>query len=1129
LEDESPYLIVEWLGETILASAFRNRVPLDIPDALMLVQPLAAVLADAHRLGLAHGRLCPGQLRCVGGTEPKADFTGVDVQPDRDRGASRSVDASCRAPEVEGGRPPGRAADVYSLGALLLWLITGEPARPTAEPEGSDPHLANPVARLARAMMAGDQDERPLAREVHGRMAEMLERSTRGPSRPAPCPPTGAVEVASQAVGASPLPAEVPTALRRERIGRFRLLQKLGSGGMGEVYRAEDTADGTVVAIKFIRPECARHPEALRRFRKEARLLAEAHNPHIANLLEVNEDGGVHYLVLEYVEGQTLASLIGERGRLDEPTSLAIMADVARALAEAHARGIVHRDIKPGNILLTNPGAISDVAEGAVVMAPCPSGTVPRVKLLDFGLARHVVEVASLEMTAPGAIVGTPRYMAPEQCAGGPIGPPADVYAMGATLFHMLAGRPPFIAPSTRELVALHRDEPPAPLQRFNPGVSDAVCRVVEKALAKEPGGRYADAGALLLDLERLLRGEPTGLAAHPILPACDPRDVLRYDFRWELESSPRQLWPLVTDTDRLNRALGWSPIQQAVRNDPGRGVRRFAEGRKAGTVEAWEEYPYEWVEPRRMGVFRDYSRGRFEWLTSTVELIPRAGGGTTLIHRLRLVPRGRWIRTASPLGVGIFLRRSLGRVYRRIDAALAGKLGHRPWADPFEEPAELSPPLRRRLDRSADALVGRGVAPAVAERLCEFLARAPAQEVARIRPLALAHRWGLDPDQVAAACLYGAREGLLVLLWDLLCPVCRLPSDLKDSLRALRAHGRCEACNLDFVVDLAHSVEMIFRAHPEIRGADAGIYCIGGPARSPHVPAQVRVAPGERLELDLSLPEGTYRLRGPQLPWSIDFRVRAADAHRRWDIDLRRGLDPGWPRALGAGEQVLILSNDCGRELLVRVERAAPREDVLTAARAASLPLFRELFPGEVLSPGQLISIAAVTLLVTGLERPADLYVGRGEMEAAGVLLEYIRLSADVIRDAGGVLVKTVDEGVVASFSEPEAAVQAGLALQGRPAPRPMPRGLRPRVSIHRGAALVATLDDRLDYLGAVARDARQILQPARGGELILTRSVADDPRVAGLLDGHGLVGEALPTDVAGHLHVLRIRPPAG
>ena len=755
--------------------------------------------------------------------------------------------------------------------------------------------------------------------------------------------------------------------------------------------------------------------EALGRFRKEARLQAKVNNPYVVNLLEYNEDGGIPYLVLEFVAGRSLGQLLAERGRLDEPMALAIMADVARALSDAHERGIVHRDIKPANILLleSGPGMTlagmagdgSAASEGELARGidRSPSPPRPRVKVSDFGLARHVIDPRSLAMTDPGAILGTPQYMAPEQCTARQVDPRTDVYAMAATLFHMLAGRPPFVAPTLGELIVMHCGEPPPPLQWFNRGVSDGVCRVVEKALTKEPGGRYANAGSLLRDLERLLHGEPTGLAAHPALPACDPRDVLRYDFQWELESPPRRLWPLVTDTDRLNRAVGFSPIRQTVRHDPGRGVRRFAEGRKAGMVEAWEEYPYEWVEPRRMSVLREYSRGPFKWLVSEVELTPRAGGGTTLTHRLCLEPRGRWIRAGSLAGVGVLLRRNFGRVYRRIDAALTGKLGRQAWVDPFEEPAVPPAASRRRLDRLADTLVGRGVDLPVAERLCEFLAQAPDREVARIRPLALARRWGLDAGEVVAACLHGAREGLLVLLWDLLCPVCRLPSDLKGTLAALREHGRCEACNLDFAIDFAHSVEMIFRTHPEVRDADAGVYCIGGPALAHYVPAQVRVAPGERLELDLSLPEGTYQFRGPQLPWSIDFCVRTSAPTRRWDIDLVRGPDPGWPRALGVGGQVLTLFNDCDRELLVAWSGPRRGDDALTAARAASHALFRELFPGEVLSPGQLISIAAVTLLVTDLEQPNDLYGDLGEMQAAGVLLEYFRLSAETIRDAGG------------------------------------------------------------------------------------------------------------------------------
>ena len=183
--------------------------------------------------------------------------------------------------------------------------------------------------------------------------------------------------------------------------------------------------------------------------------------------------------------------------------------------------------------------------------------------------------------------------------------------------------------------------------------------------------------------------------------------------------------------------------------------------------------------------------------------------------------------------------------------------------------------PRRQRLDRLIDRLVERGIDVAVVDRLFEHLIAGSAQELARIRPLALAERFGLDPDQVVAACLHGATEGLLELHWDLLCPVCRISAQVTDTLREIADHAHCQACHLDFDLDFANSIELIFRVHPEIREAELGTYCVGGPAHSPHVVAQMRVAAAERIELELALPEGSYRLRGPQLPWSADFRVR--------------------------------------------------------------------------------------------------------------------------------------------------------------------------------------------------------------------------------------------------------------
>ena len=698
-------------------------------------------------------------------------------------------------------------------------------------------------------------------------------------------------------------------------LGRYRLLNKLGEGAQGVVHRAEDPSDGSIVAIKILRTDRIGSHQVIRRFRKEARLMAEANNPYVVNLLEFNEDDGVPYMVLEFVAGESLAHLLAGQSRLGEREALSIMAAVARGLMQAHERGIVHRDIKPSNILLLEPhqpsatqktepdGFVSNGEHEPRLLSDFNATTLasmskrdidmeaarPRVKLSDFGLARHIVDSESMALTAAGAILGTPHYMAPEQWTGRAVDCRTDVYAMGATFFHLLAGIPPFVAETRDELAAKHCHEPPPRLGTLNVEVSDGVARLIDRALSKHAEDRYADAGAILRDLDALLDGRPTDLAIHPRLPEFDPKRVVQFEFRWELDSSPRQLWPLVTNTDRLDRAIGFAPVIYTTRYEEGRGAQDFIEGRKAGMVEVGEEHPYEWIEPRRMGVLREYSEGPFRWLVSVVELLHRPGGGTTLIHRLTLEPSSWKIRVGSHWGVGVTLRKSLARVYKRIDATVKSQRqrGISRADDAFAEPDGMPAPQRQRLERLLDRLIEQGADAEVVDRLGEYLALGPAQELARIRPLALAERWRLEPQKVVAACLWGAHAGLLELHWDLLCPVCRISCQVTDTLRAIAEHAHCEACNLDFQLDFARSIELIFRVHPEIRKADLGVYCVSGPAHSPHVLAQIRVAPLERIELELELAAGNYRVRGPQLPWSLDFRVQSTATIRRWDIDL--------------------------------------------------------------------------------------------------------------------------------------------------------------------------------------------------------------------------------------------------
>jgi serine/threonine protein kinase len=258
-------------------------------------------------------------------------------------------------------------------------------------------------------------------------------------------------------------------------LGGYRLGRRLGSGGMADVYVAEQTSLGRRVAIKVLRPETLRHAGAVGRFEQEARAAAALVHGNIVQIHEVARIDGIHFLAEEFVDGPSLAGWLETCGPLDARQGLAVLGQVGSALARAARQGIVHRDIKPANLLVT------------------PAG---EVKVTDFGLARVLAE--DLALTQAGTTLGTPLYMSPEQGEGRPVDARSDLYSLGASVYHLLAGRPPFIGPTAVSVVMAHIREPVEPLARLRPDLEPPVCGIVERLLAKDPADRYADPAALL-------------------------------------------------------------------------------------------------------------------------------------------------------------------------------------------------------------------------------------------------------------------------------------------------------------------------------------------------------------------------------------------------------------------------------------------------------------------------------------------------------------------------------------------------------------------------------------------------------------------------------------------------------
>ena len=267
--------------------------------------------------------------------------------------------------------------------------------------------------------------------------------------------------------------------------GRYRIQRRLGKGGMARVYLAEDESLDRQVAIKILAARHSDDPHFVERFQREARAAARLNHPNLVQIYDQAQVDGTSYIVMEYVEGETLKDLIRRDAPLDPRQAIGIALQVLAALRVAHQAGIVHRDIKPQNILVQPDG---------------------RVKVADFGIAR--AEGGS-DMTEAGSIVGTAQYLAPEQAQGLPLGPPADLYSMGVVLYEMLTGRVPFEGDSAVTIAMKHVQEPPEQLTDRNPLVPPSLEAVVMRALAKNPAQRYQTAEEMGVDLDRVRQGLP--------------------------------------------------------------------------------------------------------------------------------------------------------------------------------------------------------------------------------------------------------------------------------------------------------------------------------------------------------------------------------------------------------------------------------------------------------------------------------------------------------------------------------------------------------------------------------------------------------------------------------------------
>jgi serine/threonine-protein kinase len=291
--------------------------------------------------------------------------------------------------------------------------------------------------------------------------------------------------------------------------GRYRVLKRLGTGGMAEVWRAEDEVLGRNVALKLLGSRYAEDPEFRERFRREARAAAGLAHPNIVGIFDRAEWEGTPYIAMELVDGRTLKDLVIDKGPMPVNVAVDLTEQLLKALGYAHKRGIVHRDVKPQNVILDGEG---------------------QAKVADFGIARAV----NSDMTETGAIVGTVQYLSPEQAHGQPVDQRSDLYSAGVVLYELLTGRVPFDGEAPVSIALKHVSERPVPPSQLRPGIPPAIESVVMRALEKDPAYRFQSAEEFITALENARRA-PTRRVVHEAVPVAPPEEERSHWWLWLL------------------------------------------------------------------------------------------------------------------------------------------------------------------------------------------------------------------------------------------------------------------------------------------------------------------------------------------------------------------------------------------------------------------------------------------------------------------------------------------------------------------------------------------------------------------------------------------------------------------
>lgn len=548
--------------------------------------------------------------------------------------------------------------------------------------------------------------------------------------------------------------------------------------------------------------------------------------------------------------------------------------------------------------------------------------------------------------------------------------------------------------------------------------------------------------------------------------------------FRFDFKGGIAGVWTAMADTARYNAAAALPRQTITEVPEPDGSVTFLGRARMGPAALEWEDLPCNWVRERWFEHRRRFTRGPLRRMDARLDLNGQAAGCRG-DYRLEAEPNGLFGRVLLRTGFMASAERMFMRLSAEADRFAQGDQPVPFTTSPPSLPAGAADRLRqlaRQLDESAH---GHGLG----RRLADEVAQGLEIDAERIRPLTLARRWGVPGLHAIEACLAATRLGMLELRWDLLCPRCRGAKLTVSGLDQLPTGAHCGSCNIDYGRDFSRNVELTFRPAASIRPLGSGEFCLFGPMSTPHVWIHLTLEPGEVRTVEAELPAG---------PW----RLRTLEAGPETDIEHPGGPFPavivgtdGIVAGPAGHPGEITLCNDGRHRRTIVVEERHWVRDALTADRVATLQAFRDLFSDEVLRPGDEVAVRRVTLLFSDLKGSTSLYDAIGDATAYGLVRRHFAYLTGIVREHEGAVVKIMGDAVMAAFHDPLQALRAAIAMQRRGAGR---AGITLKLGLHEGPCIAVTLNDRLDYFGGTVNLAARLQNESRGGDVVLSATLA-------------------------------------